>query len=350
MPSINHIYWFAFYNEDSPSVRYRATFPLEYFHTVHHVRYSLIIPGYHPAKVWRFIRAYPSALLFRKKDSLIVIQRVHSSFIYSTLLKLLVRLRHNNTIYDIDDSDYLYWPSKTIYSFAKKCQYVSVGSRAIGVHLAQFNPNTVFVTSPTPDLKIIKEKRNERFTIGWIGAFGGDHKQSLMEHVFPALLALDFPAKFMLIGVINDHDEQLIRTYFKSNTALEIELPRNVDWKDERALQEQIAQFDLGVATLLENEIQLSKSGIKVKQYLNNGVPALATNLPENDWVIKEGINGYYCNTRADFKARIEEFHAMSDTEYWKFSQNARASIVDFDHAHYYNDFLQIMRRAVHKK
>ena len=35
--------------------------------------------------------------------------------------------------------------------------------------------------------KILKTKRNSVFTIGWIGGFGGWHKDSLYECVFPAL-------------------------------------------------------------------------------------------------------------------------------------------------------------------
>ena len=288
------------------------------------------------------MRAYISALLFRKKDSLIVIQRVHSSFIYSTLLKVLVSLRRKGTIYDIDDADYLYWPSKTIYSLAQKCHFLSVGSKAIGVHLSRFNPNTIFVTSPTPDLGIIKEKRNERFTIGWIGAFGGDHKQSLISNVFPAILSLSFNVKLTIIGVTNDEDERLIRRYFSLNKLLTLSIPRNVDWNDELFLQNQIVQFDVGIATLLNNEIQLSKSGIKAKQYLNNGVPVLGIKLPENDWVIKDGINGFYCDNADEFKARLEELKSMDDDRYRQLIIASRASIVEFDLEHYFSDFQKL--------
>src|SRR5688500_1190258 len=86
---LKFIYWFAFYNPDSPSVRYRAQYPLDYFKNNYGIRSCLIIPSYKPVRILRFIRAYFSALLFRKPDSLIVIQRVSSNFIYATLLCLL---------------------------------------------------------------------------------------------------------------------------------------------------------------------------------------------------------------------------------------------------------------------
>src|SRR4030067_1603790 len=104
---IEFIYWFAYYNLDSPSVRYRAKYPLEFFRKHKGVESFLVIPGYSPSKIFLFLKAYFSVLFFRRKNSLIVIQRVQSHFIYSTLLKLLVKIRIKDTVYDLDDADYL---------------------------------------------------------------------------------------------------------------------------------------------------------------------------------------------------------------------------------------------------
>lgn len=342
MNQIKYIYWFAYYNEESPSVRYRGKYPLEYFKEKHDVEYSLIIPGYKSKRMWSFIRSYLSALFFRKKDSVIVIQRVHSNFIYSSLLKVLVTVHKRNTVYDLDDADYLYCPPKTIYSFAKKCSAITAGSNAIAEHLSRFNENIIVTSSPTPDLEIVKTNRSTVFTIGWIGGFGGDHKKSLIEYVFPALKDLNFDCKFVLLGIIHPEDCKLILDYFSNCQHLKIELPTDLDWKNESVLQKEIASFDVGIATLLDNEIQRSKSGIKAKQYLNNGVPVLGTNLPENDWVIKDGVNGFFCNTPEDFKKRITEFHAMTEEQFSDFSQNARQSLSDFNHEKYYADFSKV--------
>jgi hypothetical protein len=40
--------------------------------------------------------------------------------------------------------------------------------------------------------------------------------------------------------------------------------------------------------------MQLSKSGIKAKQYMNNGVPVLSSNLPENNTVVIDGFNVFF--------------------------------------------------------
>ncbi len=342
MKEITFIYWFAFYNEDSPSVRYRAKYPLQFFREQYNVESSLIIPGYHPKRMFIFIKNYISALLFRKKDSVIVIQKVHSNYIYANLLKLLITVRKKYTVYDIDDADYLYLPPKPFYSFVKKCSCIAAGSRAIAEHLSKFNDNIIITTSPTTDLNIIKTIKSSVFTIGWIGGFGGDHKNSLIQLVFPAIKMLNFHCKLIIMGVKKPEDERFILDYFNSNKHIEVEIPLKLDWKNEVQLQQKIVSFDIGIATLLDNEVQRSKSGIKAKQYLNNGVPVLGTNLPENDWVIKDGYNGYFCDSPIDFKKRIIEFFKMEEKIYKRFSKNARKSINEFNHNKYYSDFMKI--------
>ncbi len=339
---LNFIYWFSYYNFDSPSVRYRAKYPLDFIKREYGIDYYLIIPGYSLFKVIKFIIAYFSAMLFPKQNSLIVIQRVNSNFIYSKLLKILVKIRTQNTVYDIDDADYLEYNPKTIYYFAKQCKTISVGSKKIAEHLSQYNSRIVHTTSTIVDLNIVKKKRNDLFTIGWIGGFGGGHKESMIKVVFPALKKLDFNCKLVIIGVIEDSDSELITNYFNKNKNVKIEIPRNVDWHNEVDIQNRITSFDVGIATLLDTETQKSKSGIKAKQYMNNGVPVLSTNLPENDSVIIEGRNGFFCSEPLDFKKKLIDFHNMSETEYNYYSSNARDSIKNFNHEKYLLDLVRI--------
>ena len=98
----------------------------------------------------------------------------------------------------------------------------------------------------------------------------------------------------------------------------------------------------MGIATLTNTEIQLSKSGIKAKQYLNNGVPVLSTDLPENNTIVVDGVNGYFCRTSNDFKARLNQFYTMTEANYSQFSKRARDSRRNFDHKKYLSDFEKI--------
>jgi len=101
---IKFIYWFAYHDLFASSVRYRGKYPLDFAREKLGIGSYLVVPGYSLKRLLLFLKAYFSALLFRKPGSLIVVQRVQSDFIYATLLKLLVLIRNKNTIYDLDDA------------------------------------------------------------------------------------------------------------------------------------------------------------------------------------------------------------------------------------------------------
>ena len=146
----------------------------------------------------------------------------------------------------------------------------------------------------------------------------------------------------IILGIFKFEDLDFIINYFQNYTNIEVEIPLEIDWNDELNLQKRIVNFDIGIATLKNSEIQISKSGIKAKQYMNNAVPVLSTNLPENNSVVIDGINGFFCDTTNDFKERLIQFHKMSNSDYLQFSKNARESISNFDHNKYFNDFEEI--------
>ncbi len=177
---LSFIYWFASYNLHSPSVRYRAEYPLLSLKKKYNIDSVLVIPTYQPAGIYKFIHTYLSILFFRKKNSLIVIQRVRSNFIYANLLKILVRIDRKQTVYDLDDADYIMYPDRTISYFIKHCSAISAGSRAIAQQTGKVNDNVWITSSPIFDLGIVKKDRNQIFTIGWIQRFF-NHSQCFIK-------------------------------------------------------------------------------------------------------------------------------------------------------------------------
>jgi glycosyltransferase involved in cell wall biosynthesis len=212
----------------------------------------------------------------------------------------------------------------------------------ISNYLRQFNKKITLTTSPIVDLNIIKKNRNAIFTIGWIGDFGGGHKESLIDLVFPAIKNLSFDIKFILIGVSDIENKLFIENYFSENPNIEIEIPQEIDWNNEKEIQNRIVTLDLGIATLTNDLIQLSKSGIKVKQYLNNGIPVLCNNRPENNTVLVDGKNGFFCDNANEFENKIYEFYKMDDENYLEFSKKARNSITNFNHIKFFKGFEKI--------
>lgn len=145
---IKHIYWFAYFDSSEPSVRYRALYPLQYLQDNNNITFSLVYPGYTLSAILYFLKVYLEILVFRKKDSLVVYQNIRTNHLYANALKLLLHVRPSNTIYDIDDADYLRYPPGTINFFIKNCKYCSVGSEALFVYAKRFNPECNILTSP----------------------------------------------------------------------------------------------------------------------------------------------------------------------------------------------------------
>lgn len=328
---LTFIYWFTYYNLDSPSVRYRADYPLKFLKKNYNIGYELIIPSYRLTNILKFIRVYFTALLFPKRHSFVVIQRVHSNWIYSNLLKFLVVMRKNKTIYDIDDADYIDYPEKNIYYFMRNCSTVSVGSHELEKFVLKRNKSVLLNTSPTVDLNIIKKRKNDILNIGWIGCFGGGHKISLTQYFFPSLNDLPFNVKLTLMGVATTKEKEWLLNYFKDFNKVQLEIPSNINWLDETEVQERISNFDIGIATLLNDELHLSKSAFKLKQYFNNGVPALSSDILENNLFIQENINGFFCSNSDDFRRKIIQMNELPESEYKSLIKGSRNSICNFN-------------------
>jgi glycosyltransferase involved in cell wall biosynthesis len=328
---LKFVYWFTFYNLNSPTVRYRGKYTVDYLREHYGINSYFIIPGYGFRHVMKFMRAYFSALFFPGKNSVIVIQSVYSNGQYATALKFLVAMRRKYCVYDMDDADYLRYPPKTIYHFLKNCSTVILGSTELVKNLSKFNPRTILITCPVPDLNIIKREKNEVLTIGWIGDFTKGHKESLLNIFFPAINNLPFRIKLIMLGVERKEEHLFLTDFLKGFKNVEGCIMHGIDWNDERAIQKTITTFDIGIATLLDNEFYRSKSAFKLKQYLTAGVPVLSSDLPENNRFVVHAVNGFLCNKAEDFRQRIIQFHEMNQKDYKVLSKNARTGVSGFD-------------------
>jgi len=297
---------------------------LKYLRQHYGITYDFVIPDKQPGKLIHFFRVYISALLFRKKDSIIVIQKVCTDRCYAKALKLLIRLQKANTLYDLDDAEYLRQPTKTLHFFLRNCSAVSVGSSFLEKYCASYNNNVFILSSAVPDHGIVKEQRNSKLCIGWLGSTGDgnliaqdfSHKKSLFNILFPAIKRLDFPCKLILLGVVLKSDKIEILEYFKDYGNIELEIPEGLSWKDDGWVYERIREFDIGVAPLLDHEFNRAKSAFKEKQYLSCGIPSVASDIGENSKFIVQNLNGILCTGSGDFFHAMEKISKMPAEDY----------------------------------
>jgi glycosyltransferase involved in cell wall biosynthesis len=279
-------------------------------------------------------------LFFRKKESIIVFQKIYTNGIYASSLKILLFFRPGQTVYDIDDADYVRRPAETIHYFMKNCSICAAGSQSLVEYIQRLNSSAFLLTSPVINHGLIRAANFSNFTIGWVGYYGA-HRNSLHQLFFPAVRAIDFPVTLKILGIASDAEEQEVRAYFKSNHKVQLEIPRNLDWLNEHSIYLQICSFDIGVSPLLNTEINRAKSAFKLKQYLSCGVPVLASRVGENTTFLKEGINGYFCDTPEEFLNSIYTIYQALPDVYSQLSQNALGTIPEFNLDNYWESFRQ---------
>jgi len=328
-PLPSHIYWFAYYNPDSPSTRYRGKYLLECLQEQHGQSYSFVYPGYRPGNILHFIRIFFEALFFRKKCSVIVFQKIYTRRLYGTALRLLLHFQRKNSIYDIDDAEYIRFPKGACLHFMGNCEKVVCGSEALAAKARSLNQEVWQATSPVIQHRETKQDRNPVLTLAWIGFFNA-HQENLRQLIFPALEKLNHPVRLLLLGVNRPAQRQELLDYFGQLAQVEVEIPENLNWLDEESIYRQLARADLGLAPLLDNEVNRCKSAFKLKQYLSCGLPVLASPVGENLNFLEEGRNGLLCQEAEDFLSGIYKFMQMNDPAYWNFSQAALGSAEGF--------------------
>ena len=327
---LKHIYWFAHFNLSCPSTRYRGKYALEYVKEKKQISSDFVYPASDLKNIIHFLTVYLKVLFFRKKNSIIVFQKIRTNRFYGRMLKFLLFARNKNTIYDIDDAEYLRFPKEIIDHYIKHSHYVITGGTVLEDYCRKLNKNIFISTSPVTEHSFSKTQRNTKPVIGWVGDYGNgneiekeySHKSSLNSILFPAIAQLKFELKLVLIGVKEKEDIPEIKKYFQSYPHVELDIPENLSWEDDRWLYKKICEFDLGVSPILDFEFNRAKSAFKAKQYLSCGIPTIASNVGENSTFVNTS-NGFICDSVNDYVSAITSITNYSKEDYQKLSDNA---------------------------
>jgi glycosyltransferase involved in cell wall biosynthesis len=302
--------------------------------TRHGISFSFVYPGYRFSEIFRFTITFLQVLFFRKRDSMIVFQKIYTNGIYAHALKFLLYFRRRNTLYDIDDAEYLRRPVTTLHHFMRSCSACSAGSEALVNYIRPFNPDVFLLTSPVMEHPFVRQSKSSPFTIGWIGYYGA-HRASLMQLLFPALLHLHFPIALRILGAKNAAEVEELNTFFQLYPHITVDAPLNIDWQNEESVYALIRTFDAGVSPLLDSEFNRAKSAFKLKQCLSCGVPVLASSVGENLRFLEDGVNGFLCDSPAEYADTLTRFHDADPETYEAMSRAARSSLQGFSIRHY---------------
>lgn len=217
---------------------------------------------------------------------------------------ILSKVLRKKLIYDFDDAIWL--PNTSVEnrliasiknhgkvgSICKLSWKISCGNQFIADYAKQFNKNIILNPS-TIDVvnkhNQFKDQPNGIITIGWTGT----HSTSkYLLNIIPVLQELELENKFRFLIISNQNPNINLNSveYRKWNKSSEID---------------DLIEIDIGLMPL-DNDIWAEgKCGFKALQYLALQIPALVSPVGVNKSIVEEDINGYHCNTPADWKSNI---------------------------------------------
>jgi len=215
-----------------------------------------------------------------------------------------IRKNARRIVYDFDDS-VMYRNSKAanpesntrvkmFKNMVNASDYVIAGNEYLQKNTTPFTHNVTIIPSPIDmslyPLKKYSEK-NDNITLGWIGATGSIHYLEKMKPVFEALGKKYEDLRLKIIcNVFFDCD----------NITVEKKL-----WSEQEEVAD-IQSLDIGLMPLMDDPWSHGKCGLKILQCLATGVPVVCSPAGVNKEIVKNGVHGFWANTREEWIEKLE--------------------------------------------
>ncbi|MGD1839499.1 MAG: glycosyltransferase [Thermonemataceae bacterium] len=216
------------------------------------------------------------------------------------------KLFKKKVIFDFDDAIWLPNTSKQNSLIARLkfhnktafiCRWaykISVGNQYLGQYAAKFNKHIILnpTTIDTVNLhnpSLYPEVSKEKVTIGWTGT------HSTIKYLTPLLsilknLECDYNFNFLIIS--NQPPG------FSLSSLVYVPWQKNTEIAD-------LHTIDIGLMPLQDDAWAKGKCGFKALQYMAMSKPALVSPVGVNTQIIQDGVNGYLCNTAADWQQKL---------------------------------------------
>lgn len=233
------------------------------------------------------------------------------------VLNSMARAAGKTTIFDIDDHPAGVRLSPVMAGRAEKMMALSsavaAGSQNLKRLAARVNKNVFLIPSPV-SLRYHHPGKlkagSGRVTLGWVGN-GIVYKEDLKMLLAPLRLLAERHALRLIIA--GARGQTSIYNDFGSIKNVETEM---IDWvssADPCAIPRVIAEFDIGVYPLIDNEYNRYKCSLKALEYMAMEVPVVASPVGENKTVIEDGKDGFLPGDENEWRERLE--YLINDKE-----------------------------------
>ena len=128
--------------------------------------------------------------------------------------------------------------------------------------------------------------------IGWIGVEASLVYLELLQNVLQEI-ARRYPVRLKIISRVGEKPFTLPG------------VPMNlVPWSYETEVEE-MAEFDIGIMPLKEEEWARGKCGLKLLQYMAMGIPSVSTRFGVNSEIVEEGKDGFLAQSSEEWVEKL---------------------------------------------
>lgn len=252
--------------------------------------------------------------LKRWKHILVDIHRYNTIFIHREAAPLgppvfewiVAKLWRKKTIYDFDDAIWIPNTSAenkiagTLKAFWKVgciCKWsaiVTAGNHFLADFAKQSGAKRIeyLPTVVDTDLRYIPKPYSENNNIPVIGWTGSHSTLKYLDEIIPILQELENEIDFKFL-VIADKNPRLPLKNFEF-----------IKWREATEIED-LQKIDIGIMPLTADKWSEGKCGFKLIQYMALGLPSVASPVGVNVDIIQDGINGFLCENKFDWKNKL---------------------------------------------
>lgn len=217
---------------------------------------------------------------------------------------LIANILRKRIIYDFDDAIWLpntsdnnkiasglKWHHKTA-AICRWAYKVSAGNIYLAEYARQYNAKAAVNPTTIDTIHLhnqVKNQHTAQLVIGWTGTHS---TIGYLDGIIPVLQDLEKKYAFIFL-VISDKKPD-----FK------LDCLQYLPWNKETEIAD-LLRINVGIMPLTDDKWARGKCGFKALQYMALGIPALVSPVGVNTEIVDNGINGFVCNSNADWKQHI---------------------------------------------
>ena len=244
------------------------------------------------AEAWR-ARQYDLVYVFRE-----------AALLGPALAERVLSTRGVPYVFDFDDAvwvryvspansylSYLRFPGKTA-TLCRQARHVMAGNAYLRDYAARFNASVSIIptTIDTDKYALLPPRAPARPVVGWTGSYSSEQ---YLEVVRPALERLRRRLDFRLVVIGGGA--------FRAE-GVEVE---HRSWRSATETAD-LADIDVGLMPLPDEEWERGKCGLKALQYMALGIPVVVSPVGVNAEIVEDGRNGYLARTTDEWETAIE--------------------------------------------